>query len=259
MHGRTIGKLKIHDARLVQPYVPADVERAVRGQTVTVLKRRGKYLLIELESGLTAVHHLRMTGSFSTGNSTDKAKDIPSHVRAEYTMDDGTVVRYRDPRRFGTLQLFDDEELAAYLDARLGPEPFEESLSVGELKKKLAKRSTSIKAVLLDQRVIAGLGNIYVDEALFQSGIRPDVTASTIGRARLERLRDAIIDRIDVAIAAQGSSLRDYRTVEGSEGGMQERFLVYGKSGQPCSVCGTMLVGTRIAGRGTTYCKRCQR
>lgn len=250
MERHTIESLRILDERLARPERPRSVAARVRGRRICSLDRRGKYLLLELDGGLVVVHHLRMTGSFAT--------DPVSHVRAEYHLQSGVVVRYRDPRRFGTLMLLDATAVDAYLDARLGPEPFDASFTAEYLRRALAGRRAPIKAALLDQRIVAGLGNIYVDEALHQARIAPGRVACSLRPRELVRVREAIVDRLTVAIAAQGSTLRDYRTVAGTEGAMQERFLACGRAGQPCVRCGSTLASARIAGRGTTWCPRCQ-
>jgi formamidopyrimidine-DNA glycosylase len=201
------------------------------------------------------MHHLRMTGSFGTRPEITK----PSHVRMEYETARG-IVWYRDPRRFGTLELFEQPSQGEeYLARRLGPEPLGPDFTPSWLRAALQRRNAPIKAVLLDQRVGTGLGNIYVDEALFLSRIHPNAPASSLSAAAVRRLHAAIVARLTEAIEAGGSTLRDYRGVAGESGGMQERFLVYGRGGEPCPNCGRPLVTGRVAGRGTTWCSRCQR
>ena len=254
--GRVLERVEVLDPRLVQPAAAADVERLLGGRGVERVERRGKYLLIGLEGGLVAVHHLRMTGSFATR--LPEAEDPVTHVRARYHLG-GVSVLYRDPRRFGTLLVEEDARVGEYLDARLGPEPLGEQFTPGELYRRLRVRRAPVKAVLLDQRVVAGLGNIYVDEALFLARIHPLTSGDRVSRAAAGRLHGTIIERLEEAIEAGGSTLRDYRGVEGAEGGMQERFAVYGRAGLPCIRCGSTLLGGRVAGRGTTWCGRCQR
>lgn len=255
LEGRRIDDVRILDERLTLPQVPASVEQQLRGRHVVGVGRRGKYLLLELEDGQTAMHHLRMTGTFAP---LEAGEEPPTYGRAWYQVGD-TRIWYRDVRRFGTLLVLPGDQASAYLSARLGPEPLSDEFTVAALRAALRGRRAPIKAALLDQRVVAGLGNIYVDEALFQAGIAPSSEAGRIGTARLVRLRDAIVDRLQEAVDMRGSSLRDYRTVSGSAGSMQTRFRVYGRAGQLCHSCGATLRAGRFGGRSTTWCPRCQR
>ncbi len=255
MVGRRIAHVEVLDPRLVQPIDPRDVEQLLTGHVIERLGRRGKYLVIEFaDADLVAVHHLRMTGSFA-----DPDQPAPSHVRLRYWLDglDGPI-SYNDPRRFGTLDIGTRESITGYLDARLGPEPLDPAWTALDLHARLRGRSAPLKAVLLDQRVVAGLGNIYVDEACFLAGVRPDLSADRVSRPAATRLHTAIRERLEEAIAVGGSTLRDYRGVAGEVGGMQERFVAYGRAGLPCLRCGTTMRGARIAGRGTSWCPRCQ-
>lgn len=256
MAGRRLERVEVLDPRLVQPADPAHVEQRLRGLDVTGVHRRGKYLLVEFgDPGLVALHHLRMTGSFASPSQPE-----PSHVRLRYHLAglDGPI-SYNDPRRFGTLAVASRADTLAHLDARLGPEPLDDGWTPASLHAQLRRRSAPLKAVLLDQRVVAGLGNIYVDEACFLAGVRPDAPADRVSRATAERLFHAIRARLREAIDVGGSTLRDYRGVEGASGGMQERFVAYGRSGLPCLTCGTTMRGGRVAGRGTSWCPHCQR
>ena len=255
--GRVIERVEVLDERLVRPRTPAQVEAMLRGARVSEVTRRGKYLLLNLQAGrgaLVALQHLRMTGSFA-----GPGQPVPAHERMRwYIANGGGVLRYNDPRRFGTLELGDPADITSFLDARLGPEPFDESWGAGALLARTRGRSAPLKAVLLDQRTVAGLGNIYVDEACFLAGVRPDRPADRLTRSGAERLVDAIRARLDEAIRVGGSTLRDYRGVAGEVGGMQERFVAYGRAGLPCLVCGTTMRGGRVAGRSTTWCTTCQ-
>jgi formamidopyrimidine-DNA glycosylase len=255
MVGRRIERVEVLDERLVRPLAPATVERLLAGREVSALGRRGKYLVISFaDADLVAVHHLRMTGSFA-----GPGQPEPSHVRLRYHLAGlPGAIRYNDPRRFGTLDLGTREEIDAYLDERLGPEPLDPAWDARQLHARLRGRSAPLKGVLLDQRVVAGLGNIYVDEACFLAGVRPDLSADRVTRAGAERLVGAIRSRLQEAIDVGGSTLRDYRGVEGTVGGMQERFVAYGRAGLPCLRCGTTMRGARIAGRGTSWCPHCQ-
>jgi formamidopyrimidine-DNA glycosylase len=181
-----------------------------------------------------------------------------SHERAVLELDDGTRVAYRDVRRFGTWLLLEPHEVDPYIASKLGDEPFDALFTVARLGERLEKRRAPIKAALLDQRTLAGLGNIYVDEALWRARIHPLRPAESIDRNELRRLHRAIRAALEAGIARQGSTLRDYRQPDGSSGGMQHEFKVYGREGEPCDRCGTPIAKTRAGGRGTWFCPTCQ-
>jgi formamidopyrimidine-DNA glycosylase len=253
--GRRLTRVEVLDERLVRPYDPRDVEQRLQGHVVGSVERRGKYLLLRFEDvDLVAVHHLRMTGSFAS-----PSQPVPGHVRLRYHVEGGIgPISYNDPRRFGTLECFTSQAAAEHLDARLGPEPLGPDWTASQLHAATRRRHAPLKAVLLDQRVVAGLGNIYVDEACLLAGVRPDLPADRLSRTAAGRLHAAIRARLQEAIEVGGSTLRDYRGVEGQVGGMQERFLAYGRAGRPCLRCGTTMRGARVAGRSTSWCPRCQ-
>ena len=249
--GRTIAAAEITDPRLTRPEPPSRVAARLRGDRVRELGRRGKYLLIGLGSGSTLVVHLRMTGNLLWQPA---PAELP-FARASLLLDDGSTVAYTDVRRFGTWQLSDDP--VALLQRTLGPEPLAD-WSAADLRRALAGRSTAVKAALLDQRTVAGVGNIYADEALFRARIHPRTPAARIGPARAARLHAAIRSVLEEGISAQGASIRDFRTPDGGYGSAQERFLVYGRGGLPCERCGGTLSRTVVAQRGTVYCHSCQ-
>ncbi len=250
--GRRIGSVRILDPRLVRPADPRALERRLRGRTVTGLGRRGKYLLIGLDGDATLVSHLRMTGNWLV------VDGVPTHARATFAVDEVGILVFADVRRFGTLDLMTGEEAAHYLAARLGPEPLDDSFDGTTLRRSLHGRRAPIKALLLDQRVVAGVGNIYADEALHRAGIHPDRPAGRLTAAQCDALAVALRTSLEVGIAQQGASIRDFRDPAGGYGSMQESFRVYGRDGEPCVECGTTIVKTRSAGRGTHVCLRCQ-
>jgi formamidopyrimidine-DNA glycosylase len=178
--------------------------------------------------------------------------------RAVVRLDDGSDVMYRDVRRFGTWLLLESGELEPYLAARLGAEPFSSDFTPKRFAARLANRRAPIKAALLDQRTLAGMGNIYVDEALWRARIHPLTPAGDLAPEEVRRLRAAVRRALEAGIARQGASLRDYAKPDGSRGRMQDEFKVYGRSGEPCDRCGTPIEKTRVAGRGTWYCPHCQ-
>jgi formamidopyrimidine-DNA glycosylase len=184
----------------------------------------------------------------------------PDHLHAVISLDDGRQLRYRDPRRFGRLLLGSETELvAAGKVPRLGPEPLDPAFTAGDLYRRLHRRRAPLKALLLDQVVIAGVGNIYADESCFRARVRPDRPANELSRRAVGRLHAALADLLREAIANRGSSVDTYRDAWGDMGGEQGLLNVYGHGGEPCPRCGRTLSAVRLAGRTTVYCRRCQR
>jgi formamidopyrimidine-DNA glycosylase len=233
------------------------VAAELEGERVAALQRRGKYLVVRFESGRVLLIHLRMTGSLRHAAGGALADD--PHRRAVVKLDDGSDVAYRDVRRFGTWHLLEPAEADEYLEQRLGGEPLDRSFTAKRLGERLEGRRAPLKGALLDQRTVAGLGNIYVDEALWRAQLHPLRPAGTLDADELQRLTKAIREALRTGLARQGASLRDYSTPDGRRGRMQERFRVYGREGEPCSRCGTPVDKIRVAGRGTWYCPSCQR
>ena len=253
--GRRFERVEIQDPRLVRPHEPAEVAAELEGERVAAVERRGKYLIVRFESDRVLLIHLRMTGSLRHSSS---GLDEDRHRRAVVRLDDGSDVAYRDVRRFGTWLVLEPGELAPYLATRVGEEPLAALFTAARLGKRLAHRRAPIKAALLDQRTLAGLGNIYVDEALWRARINPLRPAESIDRAELRRLHRAIRTTLEAGIARQGSTLRDYALPDGGSGSMQDDFKVYGRDGEPCERCGTPIAKTRLGGRGTWFCPQCQ-
>jgi formamidopyrimidine-DNA glycosylase len=254
--GRRFEHVEIRDPRLVRPYEPAEVAAELEGEQVATVERRGKYLSVRFESGRVLLIHLRMTGSIRHAPG-GIVGDEP-HRRAVVKLDDGSDVAYRDVRRFGTWLLLEPGETEPYLDARLGEEPLDAAFTASRLGGRLRRRHAPVKAVLLDQRTLAGLGNIYVDEALWRARIHPLRPADGLDRGELRRLHRGILTALACGLERQGSTLRDYRLPDGGSGAMQDEFRVYGRGGEPCERCGTPIAKTRVAGRGTWYCPTCQ-
>jgi formamidopyrimidine-DNA glycosylase len=254
--GRQFERVEIDDPRLVRPFEPAAVAAELEGERVAELDRRGKYLIFRFESGRVLLVHLRMTGSFR--HRRNGAGEDDPHRRAVVRLDDGSDVAYRDVRRFGTWLLVEPEELEPYLAERLGEEPLLAGFTPARLARRLAGRRASIKAALLDQRTLAGLGNIYVDEALWRARIHPKRPAGELDANEVRRLHGAIRRVLETAIDRRGSTLRDYSTPRGRRGSMQRAFKVYGRTDESCDRCGTPIEKTRAGGRGTWYCPHCQ-
>jgi formamidopyrimidine-DNA glycosylase len=196
-----------------------------------------------------------MTGSLRH-TSGDLAED--PHRRAVVRLDNGSDVAYRDVRRFGTWLLLEPGELEPYLGARVGEEPLDALFTAARLGERLARRRAPIKSALLDQRTLAGMGNIYVDEALWRAKVHPLRAAESLDRNELRRLHKGVRAALEAGIARQGSTLRDYALPDGGSGSMQHEFKVYGRGGEPCDRCGTPISKTRVAGRGTWFCSTCQ-
>jgi formamidopyrimidine-DNA glycosylase len=271
VEGRRIERIEIDDPRWSRPLAPAELEDALRGRLIERLDRRGKYLLWHLEGDVHLAQHLRMTGSVLAD-----PKEEPGHVRVRMELGarerrkDSSAPRAQpggrrvglvidDPRRFGTGELLlGTEALERFLDERLGLEPFDEGFTTEHLREALRGRRAPIKAVLLDQRTIAGVGNIYADEALFRAGIHPMRKAGKLTRTQVERLRDGIVASLQAGIDARGASIDDFKDIDGVKGSFQNRFLVHLREGEPCPVCGGTVKKMFVAGRGTYVCERCQ-
>jgi formamidopyrimidine-DNA glycosylase len=255
--GRRFEHVEILDSRLVRPFELGEVAAELEGERVAALDRRGKYLVVRFESGRVLLIHLRMTGSLRHGPAGAFADDV--HRRAVVRLDDRSDVMYRDVRRFGTWLLLEPPEVDPYLAARLGDEPLARAFTPDRLAARLAGRRAALKAALLDQRTLAGMGNIYVDEALWRARLHPLRPAmEVVDPDELRALTRAIKDALRTGIARQGATLRDYAQPDGGAGSMQHEFKVYGRAGEPCDRCGTLIAKIRVAGRGTCFCPRCQ-
>ena len=256
VEGRRLEHVEIADGRLTRPEPPEAVAAELVGERIARLARRGKYLVFVFESGRVLLVHLRMTGSLR--HARDGIEDDP-YVRAVVRLDDGSDVAYRDVRRFGTWLLLDGDQVEPYLEARLGEEPLDRSFTPSVLARRLEGRRAPLKAALLDQRTIAGVGNIYADEALWRARLHPLRAAGELDASETRALRRGIRAALEAGIERQGATLRDYRQPGGESGSMQHEFKVYGRAGEPCERCGTPIDKIRVAGRGTWYCPACQR
>jgi formamidopyrimidine-DNA glycosylase len=254
--GRRLERVEIVDERLTRPDDPATVAAELEGERVAAVERRGKYLVVRFESGRVLLMHLRMTGSLRHARRGNLPED--PYRRAVVTLDDGSDVAYRDVRRFGTWTLLEPGELEPYLATRLGTEPLGARFTAKALAARLAGRRASVKAAILDQRNVAGVGNIYADEALWRARIHPLRAAGELDTPALQALHRGIRRALEAGIARQGATLRDYAQPSGAAGTMQDEFKVYGRDGEPCLRCGALIVKTRVAGRGTWFCPRCQ-
>ncbi len=257
VEGRRFEQVEILDSRLTRPYDPREVAAELDGEEVAALERRGKYLVVRFETDRALLIHLRMTGSLQHAPEGTLGED--PYRRAVVNLDNRSDIAYRDVRRFGTWLLLEPGELEPYLAVKNGPEPLGKGFTARFLRERLAKRKAPVKAALLDQRTVAGLGNIYVDEALWFAGLHPHTPAGSLDESETRAVHRGIRRALERGIARQGATLRDYRTPDGGSGSMQHEFNVYGREGEPCPRCGTPIEKTRAGGRGTWYCPSCQR
>jgi formamidopyrimidine-DNA glycosylase len=253
LHGRRIARVILRRPDLRRP-MPVDLGQRLTGATVTALGRRAKYGLIDTDRGDTMIFHLGMSGRWRVDPG-----EILTHDHLILETADGNRLALNDPRRFGSVDLVASGALGEWpAFAALGPEPLGPQFTADHLRRVLAGRIASIKLLLLDQRIVAGLGNIYVCEALHEARIAPQRSGGSIGRARLERLVVAVRSVLDAAIAAGGSTLRDYAQPDGDLGYFSKQFKVYGREGAPCD-CGGTVARYVEGGRSTFWCPRCQR
>lgn len=254
--GRRIEHCDIWLSRLIK--TPAtEFGRRIEGRQVQRLRRRGKYLLLELEEDVLVIH-LRMTGRLEYRTASETA-ERRLHDRLRFVLDDGAQLLYHDVRTFGTFHLVSAAEVSSLPGlSSLGPEPLEDDFSVAYLQERLQKSRSRIKSFLLRQDVVAGLGNIYVDESLFLAGVNPLRTAASLTREETEKLHQAIQTVLQQGIDHGGTSIRDYRDGLGRRGGNQRLLCVYGRGGEPCLYCGQSISRAEVAGRGTHWCSRCQ-
>ncbi len=269
LEGRRIERLEVLDARWCRPTPPAELEAALSGRAIEGLGRRGKYLLLGLEGAQTLVMHLRMTGNLVLVEGEDKLDPSEGmrlyeerstserHLRARFTLDDGREVWFTDPRRFGEAFLIDDAGLEARF-ARLGVEPLSAEFTAEALAEATAGRTAPLKSFLLDQSGVAGVGNIYADEALFRARLHPLSPAGSMRPEHQAALRDAVVDALEAGIDGGGASIDDYRDGRGEKGRMQDEFLVHTREGEPCPRCDGTIARIVVSGRSTYFCPACQ-
>jgi formamidopyrimidine-DNA glycosylase len=254
LEGRTLLEVEILDPRWTRPVPPHAVEAELRGRVVQRIGRAGKYLVWSLSGERYLLVHLRMTGALLL----DPVPE-PTHTRVRFELDAGHRLVYVDPRRFGTGHVL--HGLAArdaYLGQRLGIEPMTPEFTTDHLRAMARGRVAPVKSFILDQRRIAGVGNIYADEALFRARIHPLRPAGALKRPQLEALRQGIEEALLAGIEAKGATIDDFRHVDGAYGSFQDRFLVHRREGEPCPRCGTTIRKLVVGGRGTYVCEHCQ-
>ncbi len=258
VQGRTLQRLEILDARWSRPLAPEELAAALVGRRVERLGRRGKYLLWSFAGDIHLAQHLRMTGAVLAD-----ARPEPPHTRVRLTLAGArrraVELAIVDPRRFGTGELLlGSPAVEEFFGARLGLEPFEDGFTEAHLRGLMRGRSTPIKALLLDQRRVAGVGNIYADEALYRARIHPLRPAGSLSARQRADLRGSVIAALGAGIDARGATIDDFRHVDGVRGSFQDQFLVHRRAGEQCGVCGATIVKMVVAGRGTYVCETCQ-
>lgn len=255
--GKTVREVKVFWPNIIKrPQTVEEFSRLLQGQTIQDVGRRGKFLKIFF-CDYVLVSHLRMEGRYGLFAQTDP---IDQHTHVLFTFTDGTELRYKDVRKFGTMHLFNKGEEDSELPlVKLGPEPFSDQFTNRYLQNKLKRTNRKIKSVLLDQTVVTGLGNIYVDEALFRAGIHPERMAKDIAEKEIESLRNEIIFTLEEAVEQGGSTIRSYVNTQGQIGLFQLQLYVYGRAKEPCKRCGMLIQKIMVGGRGTHYCKNCQK
>jgi formamidopyrimidine-DNA glycosylase len=271
VEGHRIERLEVLDERWSRPVPPEQLGSAVSGATIEHLGRRGKYILMGLDGGRTLVMHLRMTGNLilregdevidpSEGRRLYESERSAEerHLRARFVLDDARELWFTDPRRFGEAFLIGDDDQLDERFAKLGVEPFSPEFTPAALGEMATGRTAPLKSFLLDQSKIAGVGNIYADEALFRAELHPLSPAGSMKHEHAEALRDAVIAALEAGIDAGGSSIDDYRDARGEKGGMQDEFLVHTREGGDCLRCDGTIVRIVVGGRSTYFCPACQ-
>ncbi len=260
--GRKFTGVRVGWENLVATPSVEEFVRGLVGQRILSVKRRGKYLAFALSGGGSLIVHLRMTGRLLIKNCGD---ELDKHDHLIFELDDGRQLpcscttgqlRFNNVRKLGRVYLVDDED---EIVGKLGPEPLDDDFTPTDFAALLSGRQSKVKPLLLNQRFIAGIGNIYADEALFAARIHPERKADTLTASEIERLYHAIRRVLAQGIRNRGTTFSDYRDAEGREGGNQEHLRVFRRTGQPCPRCGTTIERTVVGGRGTYFCSRCQK
>ncbi|GGE76839.1 DNA-formamidopyrimidine glycosylase [Priestia taiwanensis] len=257
VQGKTIKEIDVHWPKIIKE--PDDVEvfkSLLIGETIEDVRRRGKFLLIDL-TNCTLVSHLRMEGKYTVANVSEPSD---KHTHVLFTFTDDTQLRYRDVRKFGTMHVYPKGTENLYDPLKsLGPEPFDKAFTADYLYEKLHRTSRKVKVALLDQYIVVGLGNIYVDEVLHRSLIHPERVASSLTKEEVRRVWEETVATLQEAIDKGGSTIRTYVNSQGKIGTFQETLLVYGRKGESCVTCGVPIEKTVVGGRGTHYCPTCQK
>lgn len=259
--GRRFEKVTIGRERTTRHNAsPREVQDRLTGRRISSVRRHGKFLVADLDDGFKMVAHLGMSGRFSVEGPSEPRTALAPHTHFVAELDDGVEIRFIDPRTFGFVAVYDEDEVGGSGISRLGPDAWVDPPTAEDLAESLRGRTAPIKALLVDQGPLAGLGNIYADEALHRAGLHPLIAGRLIPVERLETLLRAVRDVLEGAIEAGGTTLDDlaYLLPDGRAGENLGRLAVYGREGEPCSVCGTAIERVVVRGRSTFYCPRCQ-
>jgi formamidopyrimidine-DNA glycosylase len=274
--GRTIERAEVLDERWTRPEPPESVETALAGRRIESVSRRGKYLVVGLAGGKALIMHLRMTGNLllrpaASGAVADlmepdrlggprlyESEPELAHLRARLELDDGSELLFTDVRRFGTGAVLDADDVDEYLAPRAGIEPLTEAMTAEAICELAEGRRAPLKSFLLSQAGVAGIGNIYADEALWRAELHPLSPAGSMRLEHCEALRQGIVEALELALANRGSSIDDYRDLRGERGSMQDEFVVHTREGQDCARCGREIRRIVVSGRSTYFCPGCQ-
>jgi formamidopyrimidine-DNA glycosylase len=258
--GRTIVSVRIGERRL-RRRVTADFAGIVAGRRILKLSRRAKYLIVELDGEHVMLVHLGMSGSLThRHDGFDAGEFDPRHDHLEFLLDDGSRLVYNDPRRFGMVQLVERGALASTAELKgLGPEPMSREFDAEYLATKARGRTGAIKNLIMDQRIVAGIGNIYASEILFRAGVRPTRRAGRVTRSEIEKIAAAVPVILRAAIGSNGTTFRSYRDSRGQPGRFAERLRVYGREGERCYTCSTLIKNVVVGQRASFYCSKCQK
>jgi formamidopyrimidine-DNA glycosylase len=267
LRGARIEALEVLDARWTRPAEPREVEAQVAGLRIDALGRRGKYLLLELEGDLTLVMHLRMTGNLllveegevvASVEAGDVSPDEERFLRARFVLEDGRELRFSDARRFGEAFLLADDRVEDRFLGKVGIEPLSDQFTTEALERITAGRRVPLKSFLLDQSGVAGVGNIYADEALWRAELHPLSPAGSMRHEHAEALREGVVEALEAGLAEGGASIDDYRDSRGERGSMQDEFIVHTREGEECPRCGDTIRRIVVSGRSTYFCPGCQ-
>ena len=265
--GARIEAVEVLDPRWTRPADPHEVEAQVAGRRIEALGRRGKYLLVELDGDLTLVMHLRMTGNLllvdegevvAAVDAGDVSPGEERFLRARFRLEDGRELRVADARRFGEAFLLGDDQVEGRFAGRVGIEPLSEAFTAAALEQMAAGRRVPLKSFLLDQSGVAGVGNIYADEALWRAELHPLSPAGSMRHEHAEALREGVVEALEAGLAEGGASIDDYRDSRGEPGTMQDEFIVHTREGAQCPRCGETIRRIVVSGRSTYFCPGCQ-
>jgi formamidopyrimidine-DNA glycosylase len=256
--GRAIEQFEVYDELFSRPRTPASLEKAVSGRRIEGFGRRGKYMLLHLSGGVTLILHLRMTGSLRLVAAEEESAEDPPHLRALFRLDDGDTMTWTDSRRFGHGEVVPTDRIEERFAGKVGVEPLSEEFTPAVLGEIAAGRKAPLKSFLLAQEGVAGVGNIYADEALWRAELHPLSPAGSMKPMHLEALHEGIVGALEAGLDNGGASIDDYRDSRGLRGSMQDEFLVHTREGEECLRCDGTIERIVVSGRSTYFCRGCQ-